>query len=333
MYEIVENNWHIVPLDFVNFLELLEAYKQKLVFTSGFALTDEMALEINSLASENKDKYFALDMKNIDEISARLNEKLSESNRNIIFFNINQNNKVVIERLNAMYSGELFWPDPSTACFDSRYISIYRKLKESKIEQYHDHEQDRIVRSLVTPLDDPYKLDSSGLFCNCYVSIKSLFSNTIGFRYTIFNMASLLKGELSDVDAFITSSRNGAILASVLGGLLNIKEVHLIGIGPMYAARLGDSVDCIRKNKHYAYIFDFMCTGTEMKIVRALINSRKASLVKSVGIARVYKEGDDVYMSKNHIKVLTDTVRAGIDYRIGTTSKELTTSKSEELTT
>lgn len=323
MYEINIKNWNIYPLDFINFLELLEVYKQKLVFTNGFALTDKTALFINNTALENQEKFFALDMHNIDEIPGRLNFMLSP-NKNILFFNIDKDNIIIKQRLNAMYKEELYWHDDSTACFVRAY-TIYKEFKEIDTDNYRDLVQDKIVYSLVEPLEEPFKLDSSGLFCNCYVSIKNLFTDTMGFRFTIFNMAYLLKRELSNVDAFITSSRNGAILASVLGGLLCVKEVHLIGIGPMYAARLGDSVDCIRKNKHYAYIFDFMCTGTEMKIVRALINSKKAFLEKSVGIARVYKELDDKFMSTSNIHVLTDTKRAGIDYRIAATSEDLMT--------
>ena len=77
---------------------------------------------------------------------------------------------------------------------------------------------------------------------------------------------------------------------------------------------LCDSVKCIQEERKYAYIFDFMCTGTELKIVSALINSKRGYLVYSAGIAR-YKENINFNLIKD-MDVIVDTKELGIKYKI-----------------
>ena len=121
--------------------------------------------------------------------------------------------------------------------------------------------------------------------------------------------------------AFVTSSKNGAILASILGDLLNIKEIHLLGVGPKYTVQFGDSLDCIKTGKRYLYIFDFMCTGTELKIVSALINSKRAKLRGAVGISR-YKEENEMSLDYG-ISVLVESKDFDITYRVAGRPEEL----------
>ena len=57
-----------------------------------------------------------------------------------------------------------------------------------------------------------------------------------------------------------------------------------------------------------------MCTGTELKIVSALINSKKGSLVYSAGIAR-YKKNINFNLIKE-TDVIINTKELGINYKI-----------------
>ena len=88
----------------------------------------------------------------------------------------------------------------------------------------------------------------------------------------------------------------------------------MVGVGPKYSMEFGDSVDCIKEGKRYVYIFDFLCTGTELKIVRTLINSKKAYLSYSAGISK-YSKGQDNQRVKD-VVVLADTKELGINYKI-----------------
>ena len=159
-----------------------------------------------------------------------------------------------------------------------RYCSNVRK-KEIKriINQINLNEDGRIEY-----------LDSSGLYSNCYVDIKKLFMNVNDYYYILYCLAEKVSVQIQkrQIDAFISSSKNGAIIANILGGILDIKEIHLLGVGPRYSMELGDSLESIKKGKKYAYIFDFMCTGTELKIASALVNSKKAYLDYAAGIAK-----------------------------------------------
>lgn len=95
---------------------------------------------------------------------------------------------------------------------------------------------------------------------------------------------------------------------------MDIKEVHLIGVGPKYAMESGNPMDSIKEGKKYAYIFDFLCTGTELKIVDALIHAKRAHLVYAAGIARYKKKyGKGAAFQ---IDTLTDTEEMEIDYKI-----------------
>ena len=329
MFNIEMDEYYIFPLDYLNFIELSYECGQDLRYTKSYNFSEKLAHEVNRFASENTDKYTALDMSNIGGIPLHLNYFLEVKDRNIIIFNVD--NEMTKAKLEQDYQEELKWLDNKTACAAGIFEVVRKKINNETFNFYRRKELNRIVNSLAESRVDIEKeeeqdfqqLHSTGLFCNYYIDIKKLFVNPRDFHYIIFNLASLMYSKNEEVDAIITSSRNGAVLASILGGLLRIKEVHLVGIGPKYAARLGDSVDCIRKGKRYAYIFDFMCTGTELKLTNALINSKKAYLTNSFGIARLYKEMGDDGAFKNKIFVLTDTKEAGIDYKVAATKKDL----------
>lgn len=321
MRYIEEDNFMIFPLDYISFIELSYDYGQNLKYTKSYNFTEKMAHEINTYIKDNRDKYIALDMSNIGGIPQKLNYYLDISGTNIVIFNIK--NDVIKTKISHDFQGNIEWLDAYTACSSDALDSLREMKYRDTFDNCRKKEQNRIVRSLAERLSEPQRLDSTGLFCNYYIDFKKLFSNPHDFHYIIYNLAGLMYGKLENIDAIITSSRNGAILASVLGGLLRIKEVHLIGIGPKYAARLGDSVDCIREGKRYAYIFDFMCTGTEMKITNALINSKKAYFENAFGIATLYKKNDIGGVFEKKIHSLTDVEEAGIDYKVSASYKDI----------
>lgn len=64
-----------------------------------------------------------------------------------------------------------------------------------------------------------------------------------------------------------------------------------------------------------------MCTGTELKIVSALINSKKAYLPYAAGIAK-YKK-DLTLCAVRSVDVLVDTGEMNIDYKLAGEEKYL----------
>lgn len=88
------------------------------------------------------------------------------------------------------------------------------------------------------------------------------------------------------------------------------------------------SVDCIKSEKRYVYIFDFMCTGTELKIVSVLIDSKKGILKAAIGISG-YKKSINVSLS-GRIKVLLEHKELGIEYLIAGSKEKLQILKDDE---
>lgn len=88
------------------------------------------------------------------------------------------------------------------------------------------------------------------------------------------------------------------------------------------------SVDCIEPEKRYVYIFDFMCIGTELKIVSVLINSKTGILKVAIRISR-YKKSINVSLS-SRIEVLLEQKKLGIEYLIAGSKEELQILKSDK---
>lgn len=131
--------------------------------------------------------------------------------------------------------------------------------------------------------NDP--LASSGVYSDTYVDIKQLFLQSDKLGIIIFEMAKKLLPELHNIDALVCTSKNGAVLASLLGQLLKKKVVYCINVGPQYAIPVASLEKSFRTGKRYAYIYDFLCLGTEVKILNAFVTSRNAKLVMGIGIA------------------------------------------------
>ena len=277
----------IIPVDFCNFY--LEACKYKRIKYSKIQTLSETAFDtINEIiCQKDKDRYMGIDMLNIGSYPSHLFTNIRFFDEKVFFFNIKEENLRL--RMKEDIS-ELYWISDEVACFDDSGQVYIEELIQSECGDGKHRNVLRIINEIMVEQGmGPHRLDSSNMYSSCYMSAKKLFMEVEDFYFIIFSMAELVS-QCNGVDALVTSSKNGAVMAAILSDLLKIKEVHLLGVGPKYSMELGDSVDCIKEGKRYVYIFDFMCTGTELKIVSALINSKKAILQDAVGISRYKKE-------------------------------------------
>lgn len=313
MYTIDVGNMVVVPIDFNIFYESAQRYRKNIRYSKECTISESFFDELFLLISEKPDKNFVIDMKNIVSYPTRLFTRLEKYLERIIFFNIMAESKVKdrisedLEQLQWINNSIAYCSNKSDLEIEDIVNNQCAKARQSKINE--------IIRDLVHCDENKMiHLESSGLYSNCYVDVKRLFLDVENYYYIIFSLAERVYNRIGHVDALVSSSKNGAIIANILGGLLDVKEVHLIGVGPKYSMELGDTIDCIKQGKKYAYIFDFMCTGTELKIVSALINSKKAYLIYAAGIAK-YKNDAGTYMIEK-IDVLTDTKEMGINYRV-----------------
>lgn len=311
MYSFDNDNLSIVPIDFNVFFYTAKEYKKNIRYSRECIVSENFFHDFEFYIAKNEIEIIAVDMKNVVSYPTHLFSRLNKYLDKLIFFNVDS------EKVRQMLSEDLeslMWHRDNIG-FSCKETTTVEEVVDNGCFNARKKEEYRIIKDIVKNEEDKVQLlDSSGLYSNCYIDVKKLFANVDNFYYIIFCLAEQINKFSGQIDAFISSSKNGAILANILGGLLDIKEVHLIGVGPKYSMELGDSVDCIKEGKRYVYIFDFMCTGTELKIVSALINSKKGYLPYAAGIAKYKKDADFRILRK--LVVLADTKEIGINYKI-----------------
>lgn len=318
MFTIDINNLRIIPLDFWAFFSDASSYIGRFKFSKSQYISEAVFEYLYQEIMDNQSgKIIGVDMRNISSYPMHIFSKIN-SDTNVFFFNIDEEN--ILLRLKEDLP-QLIWPNCNTAVFSKENWSEIERMVKNDCKNSRRMKQIDIIKSIMLSQDATvYTLESSGLYSNCYLSTKKLFREVEEFYFIIFSLAHKIS-ELPKFDAFVTSSKNGAIVATILGDILNIKEIHLIGIGPKYSMELEGSVDSIKPGKRYVYIFDFMCTGTELKIVSALINSKKGVLKGAVGISR-YKEDINLSIS-GEIGVLVEQKELEIRYLIAGSKEEI----------
>ncbi len=287
MKSLEKKSVRIFLMDFYSFYCNACQCKERMRYSKTQTLSEYafyfLADEIGAYTGE---KYLGIDLANIVSYPMRLFSKLPIQGKKVFFYNVTES--TLRARMEEDLSN-LVWIREDVACCDSRQKTEIEHIIDDECSNARHDNIARIVNEVMFENTDvPYRLASSGMFSNCYLSAKKLFTEVEDFYAILFAMAGLVD-QLQGVDALVTSSKNGAIIATILGDLLQIKEVHLLGVGPKYSMELEDSVECLKEGKRYLYIFDFLCTGAELKVVSALINSKKAILRGAVGISRYQK--------------------------------------------
>lgn len=301
-------------MDFNVFYYTATTYKKNIRYNREYTIPETFFYEVCSYIANNKTQYFVIDMKNIVSYPTKMFVRLEEYLRNVFFCNVeNENIKMrLCEDLSS-----LEWIDETSAGYKECTQSEINEFKKYDYSQVRKKEQCRIIADIVRCEErNCIFLESSGLYSNCFVNIKQLFRDVPHYYFITFCLAELIYPDISKngIDALVSSSKNGAIIANVLGGLLDVKEVHLIGAGPKFSMEIGDSIECIKKGKKYAYIFDFLCTGTELKMASALINSKKAHMDYAAGIAE-YKRDVELFAVKKKV-VLVNTEEMHVDFLV-----------------
>lgn len=319
MLTIDIDNLRIIPLDFWAFFSDASSYIGRFKFSKSQFVNENVFEYLNQEIMDNQNRrLLGIDMKNISSYPMHIFARISTSDSKVFFYNVEEKNIVLRMKEDLP---QLIWLNETTATFSMENRFEIEDSLQNKCGNSRKIKHAEIMKKTMLSQDkDVYTLESSGLYSNCYLSVKKLFREVEMFYFTIFSMAQRVS-ELPKFDAFVTSSKNGAIIATILGDILNIKEIHLIGIGPKYSMELENSVDSIKQGKRYVYIFDFMCTGTELKIVSALISSKKGILKGAIGISR-YKADINLALQRK-ISVLVEEKELGIRYVIAGSKEEI----------
>lgn len=297
----------------------------------------EMHRILKYLEKENTNKevdknVYVIDMVNIVSYENRVFSQLKDSSYDVAIVNMNPD---VYSRVKEdVEESYIIRPE---AFFSSSQVEVqYTKIKKEMKDIYHS-EVVNIVKSITEIIDEKdltnlRPLDSSGVYCNMYINVKKLFLMPEKYYFIIYQMICKIKKDNLEVDAFISASRNGANLANIIGWLMGKKVIHCTNLGPKFSLASPNMSDDIRKDKKYIYIFDFMCLGTEVKVLNALLSIKQAELVKGYGIGNYIQvdENIDQFNVTNRVRTLVDVQKESFGYRIAGTRDEIKNLLKEE---
>ena len=176
-----------------------------------------------------------------------------------------------------------------------------------------------IVRGIVIVQEPLELLASSNVYVDRYVDIKQLFMSPDELLLIIYYMSRHLLTIDKEYDALVATSKNGAVLASLLGRMIGKEVVYCVNLGPQYALP-AYAVEQIQPKDRYVYVYDFICLGTEAKLLYALVTSRHATLTGGIGVASYIPLGNtelgDKHSPLADIDCLVDLISAGIPYHV-----------------
>lgn len=221
-------------------------------------------------------KNIVFDFKGLSACQPNLNKLIFELKHlgyNILFVNLREviceelsltaitNAKNVLE--NGIYSKFFFFDnqnDPFTNC-NVNSVKLFEEKFKEKIKLYID------------PHSKPHT--SSYVYLTSYVDVKKFISKEREFMlYSLYKLALKIKKEWQDEigkrPILICQSMNSAYIVSVLSNLLKLDILILDKIGPIN--KLYNRPDrSISQDRKYIVVSDLVCLGTEVKIVKNII--------------------------------------------------------------
>lgn len=196
-----------------------------------------------------------------------------------------------------------------------------RNFQES-IDQHYREKLCKLLESIVVKETEKPKtlLESSGVYVNHYIALKNIFQNMNNAMFVVYKMAEKIHAECPHCEekVLVCCSQTGAAFTSLLSMLLGLRAVYCINIGPKFALDIEHLKREIQAGQEYIYAFDFLCMGTEAKILHALLSILGGSLVYGIGVANYLDisavEFKDSIFAKLH--TLVDIRSAVPDYQI-----------------
>lgn len=162
-------------------------------------------------------------------------------------------------------------------------------------------------------------LDSSGIYSTAYIHIKRIFYSFHDYLYIIYKLAEKIADmNIDKIDAIISTSKTGGIVASLVGNLLGIKVVHCLGLGPKNIMPIETINEKLRKGRNYFLVSDFICLGTEIKIINTIMMCSKARLIGGVSIASYIDLSSKNYIDSvvGKMSTLINIIEHGVKYEI-----------------
>lgn len=333
-FEIIkQENVCLVPVAYNSYLYNFKIGNTLPIYENSVNITDSfvecLCASLNEL-NENTEVVI-LDFKNIISCNRGI-EKLKELplfNKLFIINVTNDTNTSVLKRLfdcipnlkqeNLSDNEFVLYVEPHTIRIDSSYIN---KIYQKHILTILQNNEVMLSKDKVSLF-----LDSSGIYSNTYLYINKIFYSYDAYMYISYQLADRINdnNDFHQIDALVSTSKTGAIIATIVGKMLNKKTIHFLEVGPKFQCLKEQSIDKIRKNKQYYVISDFICLGTEIRLINAIINCLGGNLLGGIGVASYVDLNQEEYEQSilNSITSLITITDYGIEYKIsGEKNKE-----------
>ncbi len=144
------------------------------------------------------------------------------------------------------------------------------------------------IKNYINPHTQPHT--SSYIYLTSYVDIKKFISYEKEFMlFSIYKLALKIQEEwaekLANKPILVCQSMNSAYIVSVLSNLLKLDILILDKIGPIY--KIYNTLEkTIDQNREYIVVSDLVCLGTEVKIVKSLIQFIGGKYLGNVSIIK-----------------------------------------------
>ena len=322
-----EDNLTVIDLALDVFLKR-QRHQDKQLSIDGNLLLNTSQVELlkanlSSMQKEHPDRLIGISMEffhSCEDSKAFLHftENLPDPSK-IFFYNILPDSDFQARMLSDMSERQAEFDAASGVLFPVKPENADGEILVRRCKRTIQTYLERIVADIVFDQKSPEMLASSNVYASRYVDIKRLFMNPNALAIVIYYLSRYVLTVEKEFEALIATSKNGAVLAGLLGRMTGRKGVCCVNIGPQYALPVS-AVERIHRGERYLYICDFICLGTEAKLLHALLASRGAFLVGGIGVAS-YIPLDNPELERKHsplakIDSMVNLISARIPYQI-----------------
>lgn len=321
-----EDHLTVIDLALDMFLKKQRRQDKQLSFDENLLLnTSRIELlkeNLSSMQKERPDRLIGINMEffhSCEDSKAFLNftDDLPDPSK-IFFYNILPNSDFQARMLSDMSETQAEFDAPSGVLFPVKPGKETGENLVRRCERTIQAHLEEIVAGIISEQEPPELLASSSVYVSHYVDIKRLFMNPDALAVMIYYLSRYIVTADKEFEALVATSKNGAVLAGLLGRMTGRKVVCCVNIGPQYALPVS-AVERIHHGERYLYVYDFICLGTEAKLLHALLASRGAILAGGIGVAS-YVPLDNPELEQKHsplakIDSMVNLISAGIPYQ------------------
>lgn len=340
MFKFVSSDGNLVVIDLALtvFLYRGNSYEGKPVLDQHILLENfyinDVKKAINEIQEENGDAVIGI---NVEFIHATASSRAFvgfadaiRNSTNVFFFGVKPDTEFQTKLCSDLSAGgkEIHYDAEYKIVFLNKSMESQSQRMLKKCQDTVDSYMTDVVKGITAHKEVPELLSSSNVYVDCYVNTKGLFMEPERLRVVVYHMAKEIITNGLAYDALVCSSKNGAVLATLIGQIIDKKVIYCVNVGPQYALLPQIADEVFRGGGKYIYIGDFICLGTEVKVLHALMCSRQSTLVAGVAVASYTPIGTPDLKEKHSplamVHCLVNLIDAGIPYRIAVRREDFT---------